>query len=192
MTDVLSNNLQKCPAGDDDDYSSLKMDRSNSMTDMDKGTEVAEESTSHEVGNQSENEVEEGHLCSSIPEDSNVETTSGSVDHHHQNCTTGAGHRIRCVRKYPTDLQFKALEQVNLSPSSTAPPDEPIVSPRPNSDMRLSPTLAGISLPAPTITLTLPKHRRRWSISLPVPSSACKASIDMQLEEEWRREMLAN
>ncbi|THU52380.1 hypothetical protein C4D60_Mb10t03390 [Musa balbisiana] len=156
LTDV-----QKCPAGDDDDYPSLKMHRSNSMTDMDKGTEVAEESTSHEVGNLSENEVEEGRLCSSVPEDSNVETTTGSVDHHHQNWTTGAGPRIRCVRKYPTDLQFKALEQVNLSPSSTAPPDEPIVSPRPNSDMRLSPTLAGISLPAPTITLTLPKHRRR-------------------------------
>ncbi|CAL9102139.1 unnamed protein product [Musa textilis] len=157
LTDV-----QKCPAGDDDDYPSLKMNRSNSMSDMDKGTEVADEATSHEVGNLSENEVEEGHPCSSIPEDSsNVETTTGSVDHHQQNWTTGAGPRIRCVRKYPADLQFKALEQVNLSPSSTAPPDEPIVSPRPNSDMRLSPTLAGISLPAPTITLTLPKHRRR-------------------------------
>lgn len=32
--------------------------------------------------------------------------------------TTGAGPRIGCVRDYPTELQFRALEQVNLSPRS--------------------------------------------------------------------------
>ncbi|KAL0719527.1 hypothetical protein Bca4012_068851 [Brassica carinata] len=30
--------------------------------------------------------------------------------------TTGAGPRIGCVRDYPSELQFQALEQVNLSP----------------------------------------------------------------------------
>ncbi|XP_065879325.1 IQ domain-containing protein IQM2 [Euphorbia lathyris] len=30
--------------------------------------------------------------------------------------TTGAGPRIGCVRDYPSELQFRALEQVNLSP----------------------------------------------------------------------------
>ncbi|TKY60020.1 hypothetical protein E2542_SST17115 [Spatholobus suberectus] len=32
--------------------------------------------------------------------------------------TTGAGPRIGCVRDYPCELQFRALEQVNLSPRS--------------------------------------------------------------------------
>ncbi|CAL0329860.1 unnamed protein product [Lupinus luteus] len=32
--------------------------------------------------------------------------------------TTGAGPRIGCVRDYPYELQFRALEQVNLSPRS--------------------------------------------------------------------------
>lgn len=34
--------------------------------------------------------------------------------------TTGAGPRIGCVRDYPSELQFRALEQVNLSPRSAA------------------------------------------------------------------------
>lgn len=34
--------------------------------------------------------------------------------------TTGAGPRIGCVRDYPSELQFRALEQVNLSPRSCA------------------------------------------------------------------------
>eukprot|EP00268_Persea_americana_P005236 TRINITY_DN11756_c1_g2_i1.p1 TRINITY_DN11756_c1_g2~~TRINITY_DN11756_c1_g2_i1.p1 ORF type:complete len:576 (+),score=125.71 TRINITY_DN11756_c1_g2_i1:96-1730(+) len=36
--------------------------------------------------------------------------------------TTGAGPRIGCVRDYPTELQFRALEQVNLSPRSAGNP----------------------------------------------------------------------
>ncbi|XWS71066.1 hypothetical protein CRYUN_Cryun03dG0104700 [Craigia yunnanensis] len=34
--------------------------------------------------------------------------------------TTGAGPRIGCVRDYPSELQFRALEQVNLSPRSAS------------------------------------------------------------------------
>lgn len=34
--------------------------------------------------------------------------------------TTGAGPRIGCVRDYPSELQFQALEKVNLSPRSAA------------------------------------------------------------------------
>ncbi|KAM1114783.1 hypothetical protein PS1_005451 [Malus domestica] len=34
--------------------------------------------------------------------------------------TTGAGPRIGCVRDYPSELQFRALEHVNLSPRSAA------------------------------------------------------------------------
>ncbi|EHA8586225.1 IQ domain-containing protein IQM2 [Cocos nucifera] len=35
--------------------------------------------------------------------------------------TTGAGPRIGCVRDYPSELQFRALEQVNLSPRDAGP-----------------------------------------------------------------------
>ncbi|MQM20051.1 hypothetical protein Taro_053065 [Colocasia esculenta] len=43
--------------------------------------------------------------------------------------TTGAGPRIGCVRDYPSELQFHALEQVNLSPRS-ARTARALVSPR--------------------------------------------------------------
>lgn len=36
--------------------------------------------------------------------------------------TTGAGPRIGCVRDYPSELQFRALEHVNLSPRSANRP----------------------------------------------------------------------
>ncbi|GAV60507.1 hypothetical protein CFOL_v3_04037 [Cephalotus follicularis] len=36
--------------------------------------------------------------------------------------TTGAGPRIGCVRDYPSELQVRALEQVNLSPTSAVQP----------------------------------------------------------------------
>ncbi|XP_020258389.1 IQ domain-containing protein IQM1-like [Asparagus officinalis] len=32
--------------------------------------------------------------------------------------TTGVGPRIRCIRDFPSELRFRALEQVNLSPNS--------------------------------------------------------------------------
>ncbi|CAA6660937.1 unnamed protein product [Spirodela intermedia] len=65
--------------------------------------------------------------------------------------TTGAGPRIGCVRDYPVDLQFMALEQVNLSPRVGPPPagsKGPIPSPRPSPQMRLSPRLAQMASPA--------------------------------------------
>ncbi|KAL8170940.1 hypothetical protein V2J09_022744 [Rumex salicifolius] len=36
--------------------------------------------------------------------------------------TSGVGPRISCVRDYPSELQFRALEQVNLSPRSCGQP----------------------------------------------------------------------
>ncbi|XP_002514129.2 IQ domain-containing protein IQM1 [Ricinus communis] len=68
------------------------------------------------------------------------------------NWTTGAGPRIGCVRDYPTELQSRALEQVNLSPR--VPPGSlsnygPIPSPRPSPQVRVSPRLAYMGLPSP-------------------------------------------
>lgn len=79
--------------------------------------------------------------------------------------TTGAGPRITCVREYPSELQFKALEHVNLSPKvdMTSPTESkgPIPSPRPSPGLRLSPRLASMALPTPTVALTLPKLKQR-------------------------------
>ena len=66
--------------------------------------------------------------------------------------TTGAGPRIGCVRDYPTELQSRALEQVQLSPR-VAPGQcfsyGPIPSPRPSSKVRLSPRLSYMGIPSP-------------------------------------------
>lgn len=65
--------------------------------------------------------------------------------------TTGVGPRISCVRDYPTELQFKALEQVNLPPR-VAPGvvnHGPIPSPRPSPNIHLSPRIATMGLPSP-------------------------------------------
>lgn len=78
--------------------------------------------------------------------------------------TTGAGPRIGCVRDYPAELQSRALEQVNLSPRVIPSPignKVPIPSPRPSPKVRLSPRLAYMGIPTPTVSLTLPQHRKR-------------------------------
>ncbi|XP_077209912.1 IQ domain-containing protein IQM1-like [Tasmannia lanceolata] len=74
--------------------------------------------------------------------------------------TTGAGPRIGCVRDYPTELQFRALEQVNLSPRVTAAPFGnfgPIPSPRPSPKVRLSPRLSYMGLPSPRLSVPCAK-----------------------------------
>ncbi|CAM8979094.1 unnamed protein product [Rhodiola kirilowii] len=75
--------------------------------------------------------------------------------------STGTGPRIGCVRDYPTELQFRALEQVNLSPRTAPSPFGnyygPIPSPRPSPRIRLSPRLAYMGLPSPRVTLTSPR-----------------------------------
>ncbi|CAA3005518.1 IQ domain-containing IQM1-like [Olea europaea subsp. europaea] len=72
----------------------------------------------------------------------------------HLSCkwSTGVGPRIGCVREYPADLQFQALEQVNLSPRVHCGPISnygPIPSPRPSPKIRLSPRLVCLGQPSP-------------------------------------------
>lgn len=68
--------------------------------------------------------------------------------------TSGVGPRIGCVRDYPTNLQYQALEQVNLSPrvtpGSTRKP-APIPSPRPSPKILVSPRLAYMGMPSPRV-----------------------------------------
>ncbi|KAI3863435.1 hypothetical protein MKW92_035244 [Papaver armeniacum] len=66
--------------------------------------------------------------------------------------STGTGPRIGCVSDYPTELRFRALEHVNLSPrvrTGSVGYSGPIPSPRPSPKIRLSPRLAYMGLPSP-------------------------------------------
>ncbi|XP_019443508.1 PREDICTED: IQ domain-containing protein IQM1-like [Lupinus angustifolius] len=68
--------------------------------------------------------------------------------------TTGAGPRIGCVREYPTKLQVKALEQLNLSPRvnhAKFDAKAPIPSPRPSPKIHLSPRLVQMGIPSPRV-----------------------------------------
>ncbi|OVA08180.1 IQ motif [Macleaya cordata] len=80
--------------------------------------------------------------------------------------STGAGPRIGCVKDYPTELRFRALEQVNLSPRVRAGNfgnHGPIPSPRPSPKVRLSPRLAYMGLPSPrTSTFTVMGASGKW------------------------------
>lgn len=69
--------------------------------------------------------------------------------------TSGFGPRIGCVREYPTELQFRALEQVKLSPTSQSHVANcgPIPSPRPSPKIRVSPRLSYMGLPSPRVSL---------------------------------------
>ncbi|XP_074362707.1 IQ domain-containing protein IQM1-like [Apium graveolens] len=70
--------------------------------------------------------------------------------------TTGTGPRISCVREYPADLQFQALEQVTLSPRKLMAGSSasccPIPSPRPCPRIHLSPRVSNIGFPSPRLT----------------------------------------
>ncbi|ESQ48647.1 hypothetical protein EUTSA_v10022216mg [Eutrema salsugineum] len=62
--------------------------------------------------------------------------------------TTGAGPRIGCVRDYPSELQFQALEQVNLSPRSASVSRLCFSSSSQTQTPQMSPLWRGMSLPA--------------------------------------------
>lgn len=62
--------------------------------------------------------------------------------------TTGAGPRIGCVRDYPSELQFQALEQVNLSPRSASVSRLCFSSSSQTQTPQMSSLWRGMSLPA--------------------------------------------
>lgn len=148
--------MQRRPTGPEDDYPLLKVTSCGSSTDTDKDIKASSETTTQETENLSETEEEQAPI-SSLAKFHEVYKSDGPIvmitPHHHRKWMTGASPRIQCVRNYPMDLQVKALEHVNLSPRTISSPignNGPIPSPRPTSGMRLSPTLAIMSLPAPT------------------------------------------
>lgn len=79
-------------------------------------------------------------------------TTFDNCKHLSSKWSTGTGPRIGCVRDYPTELQFRALEQVNLSPrvaNGGFINCGPVPSPRPSPKVRLSPRIAHMGMPSP-------------------------------------------
>lgn len=71
--------------------------------------------------------------------------------------TSGHSPRIVCVRDYPAQLQFQALEHVNLSPRTMPghfPSNAPIPSPRPSPKIHLSPRLAYMGLTSPRVNVS--------------------------------------
>ncbi|GLT39439.1 hypothetical protein SLA2020_136280 [Shorea laevis] len=82
--------------------------------------------------------------------------------------TTGAGPRISCVRDYPTELQFQALEQVNLSPRR-ARHLKSYFSPR--SASGLSPTVSSPSRCSEEMTASFssPMPRKRSLLQRSIP-----------------------
>lgn len=119
--------MQKCPLDDDDPFINSTCDEK-SKRDLIRGKPsikiqpINEESVIRELGNMKS-----------------------------PRWTSGAGARIGCVRDYPTKLQFRALEHVNLSPrqvttvnSVTYSSNRPIPSPRPSPRVHLSPRLVNM------------------------------------------------
>ncbi|CAA3026475.1 Hypothetical predicted protein [Olea europaea subsp. europaea] len=137
-------NVKRCAA--DDDY--LPSDKDHSEDSLQRSTSEAElsENTSTCAVDGLTREEE---ITSCDQKDKPVFNLSK-----HMSCkwTSGAGPRIGCVREYPAELQFRALEQVNLSPRVAYGPlnyNGPIPSPRPSPKIRLSPRVSYMGLPSP-------------------------------------------
>ncbi|XP_039115568.1 LOW QUALITY PROTEIN: IQ domain-containing protein IQM1-like [Dioscorea cayenensis subsp. rotundata] len=151
-------NVKRCSVDDDVEPSSNKKQKP--LIEMAKNTKetmTIELITSKEITKPTQDELE-----NTIKE----ETPPAFDFSRRLSCkwSTGAGPRIGCVRDYPADLQFKALEQVNLSPRVVFSPKTnkiPIPSPRPSSKVHLSPRLAYMGIPTPPVSLTLPQNKRR-------------------------------
>lgn len=150
---------QRCSV-DDDEYPSYK------KNDVELAAAVAE--VVEKAKSVAKAEIEEPEM---LPELEQENASEGAIDKELTfelgrrlsfKWTTGIGARIGCVRDYPVDLQFKALEQVNLSPRRVPSPTTnkiPIPSPRPSPKIRLSPRLHYMGIPTPTVSLTVPTPR---------------------------------
>ncbi|KAK9060818.1 hypothetical protein SSX86_021524 [Deinandra increscens subsp. villosa] len=84
-----------------------------------------------------------------LTDDIPVSARFQEANHISSKWSSGTGPRIGIVRDYPTELQFRALEQVNLSPRVSPRNFGPIPSPRPSPGVRLSPRISYMGLPSP-------------------------------------------
>ncbi|KAJ1687477.1 hypothetical protein LUZ63_018867 [Rhynchospora breviuscula] len=151
--DVNLSSVKTCSIDQDEEYSKSSTDTVSSQPIEDPKAAVETE-----TGDLSDTESDETSSLKSplsvVPE-----------NHLDRKWTSGAGPRIRCVRDYPSDLQFKALEHVNLSPRPGMSPKggykDPIPSPRPSPGIRLSRKFTCITAPPTNVSLTLPDFKKR-------------------------------
>lgn len=119
--------------------------------DMDDGYDSATEAASSSEQEDDQVEKEKNIPAESILQRINSHKETKSYQLGKQlSCkwTTGAGPRIGCVRDYPSELQFRALEQVNLSPRcSLGAQIIPVLSPgcRPGSSPKTPMAMAIVS-----------------------------------------------
>ncbi|KAL3532640.1 hypothetical protein ACH5RR_006161 [Cinchona calisaya] len=149
-------NVKRCAI--DDDLFSFKAADGVSNTDntisFSTTTRAEDRSTASDVDIPARNEaITISHQNAKHTDNIKVEAPAFNLAKH-LSCkwSTGTGPRISCVRDYPTELQSRALEQVNLSPRLACGPFfnyGPIPSPRPSPKVRLSPRLAYMGLPSP-------------------------------------------
>lgn len=141
--------LQKCPIDDDIPPPSKKRLKSESAFCGSNSTGVVPSSIA--VENNQNAHVEDGPKQAETKVDTPKLQLGKCLS---SKWTTGAGPRISCMREYPTQLQFQALEQVNLSPRVR--PNAPIPSPRPSPKIHLSPRLTHLGLPSPRVHASAP------------------------------------
>lgn len=152
--------FQRCSVNQDEEYLKPSIDAASSQpSDLIQSIEVHKLAVATEVGDLSDTDSDD---TTSLKSPSSVLPEN----HFDGKWTSGAGPRIRCVRDYPADLQFKALEHVNLSPRLGMSPisavKNPIPSPRPSPGIRLSRKFTCITVPPPNVSLTLPDFKRTW------------------------------
>ncbi|KAF8074283.1 hypothetical protein N665_1116s0021 [Sinapis alba] len=124
------------------------------MFDLEQESKPSEES-SPRGGGEEEEEAKEGEVVK-IPEESILKRINSKKETRsfqlgkQLSCkwTTGAGPRIGCVRDYPSELQFQALEKVNLSPRSASVSRLYFSFSSQRQMPQMSPLWRGMSLPA--------------------------------------------
>ncbi|CAL5398604.1 unnamed protein product [Camellia sinensis] len=155
-------NVKRCAI--DDDYPSVKVIYEESkpeppVTSLATNTQSEDTNTSNVECDAMETTITSDHQEDMGTDDASAEAPVFNLAKR-LSCkwTTGTGPRIGCVRDYPTELQSRALEQVNLSPRVAAGlfgNYGPIPSPRPSPKVRLSPRLAYMGLPSPRTTIAV-------------------------------------
>ncbi|KAE8657496.1 Detected protein of unknown function [Hibiscus syriacus] len=108
--------------------------------------EVKQQETSENTSSISAKE-----MSSIVKDESGEERRSRGVELRYK-WSTGVGNRIGCMRDYPAQMQFKALEHVNLSPRLK--PGFSCGAPRPSPKLQLSPRLAYLGLVSPRVRLS--------------------------------------
>lgn len=156
MIVVLNFQIQRY-AVDDDKYSNKGNDQEETSMDNLSITATSTDENDPNVDDKDEQEDEQ----------EDIKTRGNVFDPANRlSCkwASGVGPRIGCVRDYPMELQFKALEKMNLSPNNNGSKvpqggpswsNFPIPSPRPSPRVRMSPRLAYMGLPSPRITAPL-------------------------------------